>query len=178
MTTTTKKPTTIKDAVNRIQWRFSQGKSFLPNAADIESLNAITDALGNDAKKTVSANDVMAKLYVMLLREFVYKYRDMFTASEMLHDAIRTHSLSGRMQLLQTELNYAETNAFFEKLNLNPVWEVGQSINDIEPNRIKNREIFKTVDAKEAVSAMTAWDYETVEQSITADIYNLINKRQ
>lgn len=61
----------LKDAIQRLQWRFSQGKAFTPNPNDIEALNGIIEYINGTVKKEVNENEMFAKLYVKILTDYL-----------------------------------------------------------------------------------------------------------
>jgi len=172
---------TVKEAGKRLQWRFTQGKAFQPNQTDVDALNMLTETIFALQQKTTKENDAFAKLYAIMLREFVFKYRDIMTATDMLNSSISDYSLSARVQMLQTELNHAETNAFFDNLGVVPEWkDEVKNINEIPAAKIKNREIIEKANkdgkGKDLLMAMSAYDYDTVERAVYANVSTIIQK--
>ena len=61
----------LKDAIQRMQWRFSQTKQFTPNKNDADAFNLILDYINNSVKKEVNQNELFAKLYVKMLTDYL-----------------------------------------------------------------------------------------------------------
>lgn len=61
----------LKESIQRLQWRFSQGKQFTPNQNDIDALNKVIDYINNSVKKEINENELFAKLYVKTLTDYL-----------------------------------------------------------------------------------------------------------
>ena len=61
----------LKDAIQRIQWRFSTAKQFTPNQNDADAFNLILSYINNSVKKEVNENELFAKLYVKILTDYL-----------------------------------------------------------------------------------------------------------
>ena len=53
----------VKEAINRIAWRFKRG-NFTPNDKDINAINQIIDWYNDSQKTQFNANPLFAKLYI------------------------------------------------------------------------------------------------------------------
>lgn len=61
----------LKDAIQRLQWRFGNNKQFLPNQNDADAFNLILDFINSSVKKDVLENELFAKLYVKMLTDYL-----------------------------------------------------------------------------------------------------------
>lgn len=61
----------LKDAIQRLQWRFGNNKQFLPNQNDADAFNLILDFINSSVKKDVIENELFAKLYVKMLTDYL-----------------------------------------------------------------------------------------------------------
>lgn len=65
----------LNKAVNRIKWRFSQGKAFTPNENDIKSFNSIVGFINDFQNDSFKNNQLFAKLYIFFLDEHIKYYK-------------------------------------------------------------------------------------------------------
>ena len=72
---------TIEKALSRIEWRFTQGKSFLPNEGDAEAYNFIAEFCIKKQGTQLKDNQLFGKLYIFLFKEFLKFYRTDVTDS-------------------------------------------------------------------------------------------------
>ena len=67
-------PFNVDKAIQRIAWRFSQEKSFKPNANDVDSLNCLIDWINRQRNETIKSNQLFGKLYIYFLNQQIKKY--------------------------------------------------------------------------------------------------------
>lgn len=65
---------TIGRAVNRLVWRFEQGKPFQPNLEDGEALNTIVEFVGEAKGEHLHTNRLFAKCYISLYKIMLEHY--------------------------------------------------------------------------------------------------------
>lgn len=66
----------IDKPIQRLVWRFSQGKQFTPNQNDIEALNEVIRWVNHEREERLSNNHHFAKLFMFLYNEWTIKYED------------------------------------------------------------------------------------------------------
>ena len=64
----------IEKSLQRIEWRFSQGKEFKPNGNDIEAYNELAEYFNQKEKQQLIDNQLFGKMYIYLFGEFVNYY--------------------------------------------------------------------------------------------------------
>ena len=62
-------------ALERIAWRFQNGKTFVPNEKDIEAYNGLAEFMDGYMKREVMNNKLFAKLYIHMFTKFLLHYR-------------------------------------------------------------------------------------------------------
>jgi len=63
----------ITKSIQRIAWRFSQGKAFLPNENDTDALNGIIAFYNQQQEQISFSQEPFAKMYLYLYREMILK---------------------------------------------------------------------------------------------------------
>lgn len=66
----------VDKPINRLVWRFSQGKQFIPNQNDIDALNEVIKWVNHEREKRLSNNHHFAKLFMFLYNEWTIKYEN------------------------------------------------------------------------------------------------------
>ena len=61
-------------ALQRIGWRFTSKKPFLPNQQDIDSINCILQWINNQKKEDLKKNHLFAKLFIYNLNQIIRDY--------------------------------------------------------------------------------------------------------
>lgn len=65
----------IEKALDRIRWRFSNGKAFMPNVNDVEAFNYLVDYVEQKEAQTLRDNALFAKLYIWVYGQFLSHYK-------------------------------------------------------------------------------------------------------
>lgn len=65
----------IEKQLQRIAWRFGEGKKFQPNQNDIEAYNDIAEYIDQKQRQQIIDNQLFGKLYIFIYREFVRHYQ-------------------------------------------------------------------------------------------------------
>lgn len=68
----------ISKSIQRLKWRFTSGKQFLPNENDIEALNEIIEYCGIKEKQQLIDNQLFGKMYIYLYWQFMIYYKCSF----------------------------------------------------------------------------------------------------
>lgn len=92
----------IEKNIQRLSWRFSNGKAFKPNQNDIDSLNFIIDWVNRQRSETINNNILYAKLYMYVFADLVRKYESNFLDDLMQKELHR---------IIDTDLN-----VFYERI--------------------------------------------------------------
>jgi hypothetical protein len=78
-------------SIQRLAWRFSQGKAFLPNENDTDALNGIITFYNKQQEQINFSQEPFAKMYLYLYKNLVCKklYDDnQFAISQVLRDVL------------------------------------------------------------------------------------------
>ncbi|HET8736224.1 MAG TPA: hypothetical protein VFM69_06480 [Pricia sp.] len=65
---------TIEKSLQRLQWRFKQGKAYKPNENDIAAYNRLVDYVNDTKRSYVVDNILFTKLYIFCYGEFLRHY--------------------------------------------------------------------------------------------------------
>lgn len=65
----------LNKGINRLAWRFSNGRSFKPDDLDIEAINSIIDWINNQKEKSIKENKLFAKLFIYFYSQKVTDYK-------------------------------------------------------------------------------------------------------
>lgn len=109
--------TTISKAIKRIKWRFENGK-FSPNQTDIAALNFIIEWVNNEMIEMIVNNELLAKIYIQLLRYELIKYDDVKFASNQLNKKLIKKSLEQIIEEFTDTLNLIEYQYFLKSKGL------------------------------------------------------------
>lgn len=98
----TKKKLNIKDSIQRMTWRFGQGKAFKPNENDVEALNEIINFYNEKTSTIQFSQEPFAKMYLYLYSRMLIN-RDLHGA-DVLPARLLTQILDAPKSHLITEI--------------------------------------------------------------------------
>jgi hypothetical protein len=150
----------LKEAIKRLMFTIS--KQNKPNQSDAEALNSIINFVNLSNKEVIKDNELLAKMYCFVLKEFLVYYKDVTFASSKINKDILSMPIDYHLQLLLEQLRTNEITMYFDSLNLNPTWENGQNIDEIRKNIIENKKIFKETDINIFKEVIDTWDLDNV----------------
>lgn len=81
---------TLKDAGQRLSWRFTSGKPFTPNQNDIDALNRLFEAITQMQYSVRDDHSSFAKLYAYTLRHEIEYYKDFDFAIKRMNEVLQT----------------------------------------------------------------------------------------
>ena len=142
------KRTTLKEAGQRLSWRFSQGKPITINLADLDALNLLLTTINQSQTKTIQDNRLFAKLYIVLLQEFAIHYKSVMTAQKQINKILHNNTMEMLCADLVTKLNLLE----------------GQKSLEEKPDN-----------AAEWMEASETWDIDSVIANLDATISQAVN---
>lgn len=165
----------ITKAVDRFVWRFSKDTSYNKwkvNESDLEALNTIIDFVKNKHKQQLQANQLFAKLYVMVYAQFLQRYNatvfDDIPQVE-LHKLL-DKPLSVFIQRFTDRLNDSELYSLLDELNIKHPSTTTKEEKDSETDRLSNA--IQEQENKEKLFG-DVWDLETVTDALERQI-NLV----
>jgi hypothetical protein len=131
----------IKDAINRLGYTIS--KQNKPNATDADALNSIIDFINLSNKEVIKENELLAKMYCFVLKEFLYHYKNVNFAAKQMNKDILSKSLDYHLACLKINLDTNESISFLDSKNClnidafkesNETWEMENVIANFQFN--------------------------------------------
>jgi hypothetical protein len=149
-----------KEAVSRLSYTIAKGNK--PNETDKVALNALIKFINNSDKEVVHENLLFAKLYTIVLSDFLLNYKDIDFANKQLNKELST-PLEYHIQILQQRLKTFEVENYFKS----------KGINDpllTDDNFEKYKHLFPAVNSREFSESFDHWDYENVVSHLNRNI--------
>jgi len=152
----------IQDAISRLSYTIS--KSHKPNETDKIALNKVIHDLNSNATATVNEHYLFAKLYAIVLTDFIKHYQDVDFANVQINKEL-SHPIGYHLELLRLQLNQMEMQNYFKSKGV-----VDPLLNEINHKNYKH--LFPSIDASQLKETMDTWDLDTV----TAHFTNTVNQ--
>ena len=149
-----------KEAINRLSYTISKGNK--PNETDKVALNALIKFINNSDKEVVQENLLFAKLYTIVLSDFLLNYRDINFANKQLNKELST-PLEFHIQILEQRLKTFEVENYFKSKGI-----VDPLLTD--DNFEKYKHLFPSVNSREFAESFDHWDYENVVSHLNRNI--------
>lgn len=105
----------IKEAINRLGYTIS--KQNKPNANDADALNSIIEFVNLSNKQVVKENELLAKMYCFVLKDFLFYYKNVNFASKQINKDILSKPLQYHLECLKINLETNELTNFFKDNN-------------------------------------------------------------
>ena len=152
----------IQDAVSRLSYTIS--KSNKPNETDKIALNKIIHDLNANATATVNEHYLFAKLYALVLTDFIKHYQDADFANKQINTEL-SRPIGYHLELLRLQLNQMEMSNFWKNQGVaDPLLN--------ETNHKDYKHLFPNIDTAKMMETMDMWDVDTV----TAHFTNTVNQ--
>jgi hypothetical protein len=149
-----------KDAVSRLSYTIAKGNK--PNETDKVAMNALIKFINNSDKEVVQENLLFAKLYTIVLSDFLLNYKDIDFANKQLNKELST-PLEFHIQILQQRLKTFEVENYFKSKGItDPLLT--------DNNFEKHKHLFPSVNSKEFSESFDHWDYENVVSHLNRNI--------
>jgi hypothetical protein len=103
----------IKEAINRLGYTIS--KQNKPNTNDADALNSIIEFVNLSNKQVIKDNELLAKMYCFVLKDFLFYYKNVNFASKQINKDILSKSLEYHLECLKINLETNERTNFFEQ---------------------------------------------------------------
>lgn len=170
---------TITKAIQRIGWRFKTGlqkdNTFSINENDVEALKVIDSYITQTQKQQYESNELFAKLYVFLFRQYLEKYRTTVYDNNVRKSIgeILEKPLPHLIDELRTSLNESELYTILK--------EAGSTMKHpalkTEQDTQADLKAISNIDTEKLVAAAKneAWGFETVNTAIMSEVNNMIN---
>ena len=101
----------IQDAVSRLSYTISKGNK--PNETDKIALNKVIHDLNANATATVNEHYLFAKLYALVLSDFVKIYQDVDFANKQINNEL-SRPIGYHLELLRLQLKQMEMSNFWK----------------------------------------------------------------
>ncbi|WP_188439745.1 hypothetical protein [Planktosalinus lacus] len=161
---------TIKQALERIKWRFENGK-FIPNDNDCNALNFIVDWINNEKKQIVKDNVLLTKCYVLLLEHETIKFQEVNFASKQLNKKLHKVDLEQIFEEFRDYLNLLEYQTFLKKHGL----KINHPAEMTDEERLIEKNILKEHQAEFMRATVTGkWTTEQIKLAIINQLTELI----
>jgi hypothetical protein len=149
-----------KDAVSRLSYTISKGNK--PNETDKVALNALIKFINNSDKEVVQENLLFAKLYTIVLSDFLLNYKDIDFANKQLNKELST-PLEFHIKILQQRLKTFELENYFKSKGItDPLLT--------EDNLEKYKHLFPSISSSGVSESLDFWDYDNVVSHLNRNI--------
>ena len=147
----------IQDAVQRLSYTISKGNK--PNETDKIALNKVIHDLNANASQTVQENYLFAKLYALVLSDFIKHYQDVDFANKQINTEL-SRPIGYHLELLRLQLNQMEMNNFWKSNGI-----VDPLLN--ETNHKDYKHLFPNIDVKKMLETMETWGIDNTKAHFT-----------
>jgi hypothetical protein len=149
-----------KDAVSRLSYTISKGNK--PNETDKVALNSLIKFINNSDKEVVQENLLFAKLYTIVLSDFLLNYKDIDFANKQLNKELST-PLEFHIKILQQRLKTFELENYFKSKGItDPLLT--------EDNLEKYKHLFPSISSIGVSESLDFWDYDNVVSHLNRNI--------
>ena len=156
-------------ALERIGWRFSQGKAFKPNDNDINAYNELVDYYEKTSNEIYNANELFAKLYIYVYMRLLERRQatvmDKGTRKRM-YDMI-TKPMPNIIQEFTQSLNASEFYSLCDGLDIEARKHTSESKIKEDSKKLEN------VKDKAALKGQI-WDEATVSECLMQEVNQAI----
>lgn len=147
----------IQDAISRLSYTISKGHK--PNETDKIALNKVIHDLNANAAENVNEHYLFAKLYAIVLRDFIKIYQDVDFANKQINKEL-SHPIELHIEMLRLQLNQMELGNFWKAKGI-----VDPLLN--ETNHKNYSHLFPTINASELMEVMESWDTDNTKAHFT-----------
>jgi len=155
-----------KDAISRLSFTISKGNK--PNDSDKAALNALIKFVNKSDEEAVQEHSCFAKLYTLILADFVMHYKDINFANKALNKEL-SYPLDYHIEVLRLRLKSIEMNEFFKSNGIAEEY----IDHDVEKSVIRvkeNIDILPKINISEMNEFEEAWDIENVTAHLKRNI--------
>jgi len=173
----------IAKHIQRISWRFTTKKPFLPDKEDKAALNEIIKWVNREKDERYNKQNVFAKLSIYALMREIDYFGDIHFAERQIHDVLKMPLVYwlDRFRLMQIMRSFADTKQMLGIEDISDIWDRNKNLDgylDVEKLKldatvIKNLEIenkgnlFKSLDS---------WQQEEINKKMKYFITELLNE--
>jgi hypothetical protein len=147
----------IQDAVSRLSYTVSKGNK--PNETDKIALNKIIHDLNANATANVQEHYLFAKLYAIVLTDFIKHYQDVDFANKQINKEL-SHPIGYHLEFLKLQLKQMEMQNFWKSQGI-----VDPLLN--ESNHQDYKHLYPNINTAKLLETMDMWDLDTVTDHFT-----------
>lgn len=159
-------------ALERLAWRFSQGKAFTPNQNDVNALNTIIKAFNEHTTTIPPTAEPFATLYVYVMNQILTHY-DVLPSSELAQEELLSIIINGiepQIEQMRMIINSKLIDNTTSKAGMSNKMPYEQS----ELDKAIDKEVVKTIDGEQLKNKMVSFDF--VRRNIITQINKVIDK--
>lgn len=159
-------------ALERLAWRFSQGKAFTPNENDINALNTLINAFNEYSTTIQPTSQHFATLYVYAMNQLLQHY-DTLPNSQVVQDElfeVINNGVTPQVEQMASIINSKLIDLATTKAGMSDKMPINRDEFDNELNLAAA----KTIDAQELKEKQVDFNY--VYQNIAQQINKVIEK--
>lgn len=156
-----------KQAISRLLYTI--GKGHKPNETDKLALNSILSYINKFESETIQENLLFAKLYTLVLSDFLLQYKDIDFANTQLNKEL-SRPINYHTQILQMRLKTFELDTFFKSKGIVDPLIIGKPISEALERYESNKQLFPSINVKELLEASDTWDYDNVVSHLNRNI--------
>jgi hypothetical protein len=161
---------TIQQSIARLSYTVSKGHK--PNETDKIALNKVIHDLNANAKENVQDNILFAKLYALVLTDFIRHYQDNDFANKQINKEL-SFPIGVHLENLKKQLNDTEIQNFFKSKGItDPYLTTPKHWHGVNEVLKRNAELFPQINGAEFLEVSETWDIENV----TAHFTNSVNQ--
>ena len=133
-----------KKNINRLSWRFGEGKAFTPNQNDIDALNGLINYVNNEKQRELNNHYLFAKLFINEFKNDIIKSKGDYKLAISTLRSVLQIDLKEHYKAFNTEINQVwleKQNASTIKDFTYPKWtaaESDQRLNEVLTNLIES----------------------------------------
>jgi len=156
--------TTIEKAINRLFWRFQNGK-FEPNVNDIAALTFLAEWVNREKKKELVENTIFGKIYTYCFMREIEVTKDLKHSQQTLNELLKI-PLELQYETFRRNLNHIECNKFRKSIGLCDFMENREEEQKlINENKEDVEKYFKGI-----------WSFDQIKQALNNQITEAINR--
>jgi len=156
-----------KQAISRLLYTI--GKGHKPNETDKLALNSILTYINKFESETIQENLLFAKLYTLVLSDFLSHYENIDFANSQLNKEL-SRPINYHIQILQMRLKTNELDNFFKSKGIVDPLIIGKPISEALDRYEKNKYLFPKLNVNELLEVSDTWDYDNVVAHLNRNI--------
>jgi hypothetical protein len=154
-----------KEAINRLSYTIGNGNK--PNQTDKVAMNSIINFVNKSDADNVHENALFAKLYTLILSDFLEHYKDIDFANKVLNVEL-SRPLEFHVRVLLQRLNSLDLTNFFKSKGIVDTLIINQP--DWMERYQANKHLFPAISTNELLEASENWDFDNLVAHLNRNI--------